>query len=132
MLRLRPALRVGQVTAPGAFETRDLDSFDAQTREQVLRALVAATEAGDPGPNVNMHAHSFYSYNAAGFSPSRIVYEARARGLHAAGLCDFDVLDGLEEFHAAGAIAGLRTCVFLETRAFVAPSSSNILTFPAS
>jgi len=66
-----------------------------------------------------MHFHSFFSYNAEGWSPSRIVWEAKKCGLYAAGLCDFDVLDGLEEFMEAGYILGVRTGVYLETRAFV-------------
>jgi len=71
------------------------------------------------GTNVNMHFHSFFSYNAEGWSPSHIAWEAKKSGLYAAGLCDFDVVDGLEEFLAAGRKLGLRTTVNLETRAFV-------------
>ncbi|HQA38072.1 MAG TPA: hypothetical protein PLW27_04140, partial [Kiritimatiellia bacterium] len=67
----------------------------------------------------NMHCHSFFSYNADGWSPSRVAYECRSRGLCAAALCDFDVLDGLEEFLAAGRLLALRTAVHLETRAYV-------------
>ncbi len=97
-----------------------LDSFDARVRAETLRVLAAR---GDPPPpasgNVNLHVHSFYSYNAQGWSPSRIAWEAVSRGLYAAGMCDFDVLDGLEEFYRAGLSMGLRTCVHLETRAFV-------------
>lgn len=66
-----------------------------------------------------MHCHSFFSYNADGWSPSRVAYECRSRGLCAAALCDFDVLDGLEEFLAAGRLLALRTAVHLETRAYV-------------
>ncbi len=32
------------------------------------------------GANFNMHCHSFFSYNAAGWSPSRIAWEARRAG----------------------------------------------------
>jgi len=97
-----------------------LNSFDADERSAALDELAAG--CGDPaaagGANVNMHAHSFFSYNADGYSPSRIAWDARAVGLYAAGLCDFDVLDGLEEFLGAGLKLGLRTTVNLETRAF--------------
>jgi hypothetical protein len=97
-----------------------LDAFDAAARHEVLRGLVRS-RATPPvaGGNVNMHFHSFYSYNAEGWSPSRISWEASRRGLYAAGLCDFDVLDGLEELLDAGLLTGLRSAVYLETRAFV-------------
>lgn len=96
-----------------------LDSFVGAERSEALRALVAARAAPPrAGGNVNMHCHSFYSYNADGWSPSRIAWEASQRGLYAAGLCDFDVLDGLEEFLGAGRAVSLRTCVYVETRTF--------------
>jgi len=97
-----------------------LDAFDAAERRSALEEL-ATTHAdafGPEGANVNMHAHSFFSYNAAGYSPSHLAWDARKTGLYAAGLCDFDVLDGLEEFLEAGLALGLRATVNLETRAF--------------
>ena len=68
---------------------------------QASRALEAlasrhADRLGSETANLNLHFHSFFSYNAEGFSPSHIAWEARKAGLYAAGLCDFDVLDGLE------------------------------------
>jgi hypothetical protein len=66
-----------------------------------------------------MHFHSFFSFNAEDYSPSRIAWEARKSGLYAAALCDFDVLDGLDEFLDAGLTLGLRAAVHLETRAFL-------------
>jgi hypothetical protein len=98
---------------------RRLDAFSARDREQSLRTLVGRTTFPPAGGNVNMHAHSFFSYNAAGASPSRLAFDARRAGLWALGVCDFDVLDGLEETLHAGLIAGLRVTVNLETRAFL-------------
>ena len=98
-----------------------LNSFDARERKDALKKL--AVECGNTlpreGSNVNMHFHSFFSYNAEGYSPSRIAWEARKAGLYAAGLCDFDVLDGLDEFMKAGLTLGLRATVNIETRAYV-------------
>ena len=96
-----------------------LDSFDARERRRALRALAAGAEPARLLDNVNMHCHSFFSYNARGWSPSRVAWEARQAGLYAAGLCDFDVLDGLEEFLEAGLVLRLRVAVHLETRAFL-------------
>jgi hypothetical protein len=107
------------MTRPSELENR-LDSFDPNERREALRDVIA--QAGDLGPqgrNVNMHCHSFFSYNAFGWSPTRIAWEARKRGFHGVGLCDFDVLDGLEEFLQAAEALGLRATVNLETRAFL-------------
>lgn len=98
-----------------------LGSFDASERLAALKTLAARFGDDLPreGSNVNMHFHSFFSFNAEDWSPSRIAWESRKAGLYAAGLCDFDVLDGLEEFLGAGPLLGLRTTANLETRAFV-------------
>ncbi len=99
---------------------KELDSFDADCRCQALAQLAA--HAGAPSPvnaRVNMHIHSFFSFNTHGYSPAHIAWQARQAGLYAAGLCDFDVLDGLEEFLQAGLTLGLRAAVNLETRAYL-------------
>ena len=108
-------------TSDNARFIEQLDSFDREERRQALKALAECCGATLPEPleRVNLHLHSFFSYNAKGYSPSHIAWEARRQGLYAAGLCDFDVLDGLEEFLAAGQVLGLRATVNLETRAFL-------------
>lgn len=98
---------------------KQLDSFDASERRAALEQLAAAGPApASEGDNVNMHIHSFFSYNAEGWSPSHIAWACRQHGLHAAGIIDFDVLDGMDEFYAAGELLGLRTNVGVETRVF--------------
>jgi hypothetical protein len=66
-----------------------------------------------------LHFHSFHSYNAEYWSPSRIAWEAKKNGLFAAGIVDFDVLTELEEFTEAGELLELRISVGIETRAFL-------------
>lgn len=73
---------------------------------------------GSQRGNINMHIHSHFSYNAKNWSPTRIAQACAASGLDAAGLIDFDVLDGLDEFYAEGERLGLRTVVGMETRVF--------------
>ncbi|MFP4354374.1 MAG: hypothetical protein ACLFUJ_04560 [Phycisphaerae bacterium] len=97
-----------------------IDSFEPTRRREALEAQAPLARQNPTGQNVNMHFHSFFSYNGQGWSPSHIAVEARQAGLYAAGLCDFDVLDGMEEFLSAGRLLGLRTAVFLETRAYLA------------
>ena len=112
-------VELGDEADEGAGPEDRLDSFDPAERSAALRELAAAAGAPAEGSNVNMHFHSFFSFNAEDWSPSRIAWESRQAGLYAAGLCDFDVLDGLEEFLQAGLTLGLRATVNLETRAFV-------------
>lgn len=109
-----------------------LNSFDSKERQQALIKLKSNNENKLPSEktNVNMHFHSFYSYNASWYSPSRIAWEARKAALYAAGLCDFDVLDGLEEFISAGQILGLRTTVNLETRTYFKEYADFVINSP--
>ena len=98
-----------------------LDSFDPATRKEALAQLAGSADATrvPVESDVNMHLHSFFSYNAEGYSPSHLAIRARQSGLFAAGLCDFDVLDGLDEFVAAADLLELKGCVSLESRVFV-------------
>lgn len=111
------------MTDIAALESR-LNNFDHAERDDALAALarlVANEEVHPPlpGRKVNLHLHSFYSYNAEGLSPSGLAWRALREGLSVVGLVDFDVLDGLEEFFAAGRTLGLRCTVGIETRVFI-------------
>ena len=106
---------------PVAELERDLDSFSPEKRRKALEAAVGllksgAVKAAARSDIHNLHFHTFNSFNYRGFSPSRIAWEARKAGFAAAGIVDFDVLSGLEEFYGAGELLGLRTCVSMETR----------------
>jgi hypothetical protein len=112
-----------------------LDSFDAGRRREALDTLWALAQRGDIplpalGDDLNLHSHTFYSYNAYGYSPSKFAWLARKRGLYAAGIVDFDVLDGLEEFLGAGRLIGLKTCVSVESRVFVPEFAARVINSP--
>jgi hypothetical protein len=114
---------------------QQLDSFDPAQRRHAFLALCEQAKTGQialpqPGTDVNLHAHSFFSYNAYGYSPSKFAWLARKAGLAAAGIVDFDVLDGLEEFLEAGRLAGLKTCVSLESRVFVPEFAACVINSP--
>jgi hypothetical protein len=114
---------------------QQLDSFDAAQRKDALAKLWNLAQSGQvalarPGTDVNLHAHTFFSYNAYGYSPSKFAWLARKRGLAAAGIVDFDVLDALEEFWAAGKLLGLKRCASLESRAFVPEFSTRVINSP--
>jgi len=114
---------------------QQLDSFNAPERKDALSALLREVESGNiqlpsPGPDVNMHFHTFYSYNACGYSPSKIAWLARKKGLKAAGIVDFDVLDGLEEFLEAAHMLNLKACGGMESRVFVPEFSDKVINSP--
>ena len=114
---------------------QQLDSYQPAERRRALLALCEQVEAGKitlprPGTDVNLHAHTFFSYNAYGYSPSKYAWLARQAGLAVAGIVDFDVLDALEEFLEAGSLAGLKTCVSLESRVFVPEFATRVIKSP--
>lgn len=102
-----------------------LDNFDRNIRDAALEQLIQTAQLPAAGKLHNMHCHSFYSYNCAGWSPTHIAYNCAKEGLYAAALCDFDVLDGLEEFLTATQKLSLRSAVHLETRAYI-PEMSDV------
>ena len=82
--------------------SKDLCShFDSNVRAEALRKEAAEEDFPPPTTWVNAHAHTFYSFNYMGYSPSRFALEAKKAGLEMGGIVDFDVLDGLEEFWQA-------------------------------
>jgi hypothetical protein len=114
---------------------KQLDSLDPAQRRAALLTLLQRSRAGgsalpEPGTEVNLHAHTFFSYNAYGYSPSKYAWLARKAGLAVAGVVDFDVLDALEEFLEAGQLAGLKTCVSLESRVFLPEFATRVINSP--
>jgi hypothetical protein len=114
---------------------RQLDDFAAGRRRDALAALWRGAESGDlrlaaAGDEVNLHAHTFFSYNAYGYSPSKFAWLARKAGLAVAGIVDFDVLDGADEFLAAGRLIGLKSCASLESRTFVPEFAAYVINSP--
>jgi hypothetical protein len=109
-----------------------LNSFDHTRRDAALQELTAEHSQDLPATRawVNLHCHSFYSYNGYGLSPAGIVWMAKKLGLAMVGLVDFDVLDGVDEFHAAGRLLGVRTIAGMETRAYVPSFASREINSP--
>jgi hypothetical protein len=97
-----------------------LNDFSPANRTQALQALIASGEpAGAPQPAVNLHCHTFFSFNAYGYSPSGLAWLARQRGFKALGIVDFDVLDGVDEFLDACELLGVRGSAGMETRTYL-------------
>ncbi|MCX7805630.1 MAG: hypothetical protein N3A38_10630 [Planctomycetota bacterium] len=114
---------------------RALSDFDAARRRAAIEELAALMRSGAiqrhaARAEVNLHFHSFFSFNAEGWSPSRIAWEAAKYGLEVAGCVDFDVLDGVAEFLDAGDLLELKTVAGIETRVFVREYSDRELNSP--
>ncbi|MCX5759840.1 MAG: hypothetical protein NTU83_15330, partial [Candidatus Hydrogenedentes bacterium] len=112
---------------------RRLNDFDAGTRHTALEELAAREKAtgGTPALRaVNLHCHTFFSFNGYGYSPSYFAWRAKREGLHVAGIVDFDVLDAVDEFLEACALLDLRGCAGVETRVFVPPFETREINSP--
>lgn len=108
-----------------------LSAFDRTQRQAALDALLQA-QPGRAAEKawVNMHLHTFFSYNGEGWSPSRLAWEARQQGLAAAGICDFDVLAGLGEWQAATDQLAVRGAAGFESRVFFKEFAEHELNSP--
>ena len=131
-MRARPRSSVPPEVA--ALEAK-LDSFDAAERGASLAALNAMAADGrvalaPTDEAINLHCHTFFSYNPYGYSPSKFAWLARKAGLAVAGIVDFDVLDGVEEFLSVGAALGLKVCAGLETRVYLPEFSDCVMNSP--
>jgi len=105
-------------------QDKRLNDFNPQVRKEALRELVARAES-DPGlyapeiEAVNMHCHTFHSYNGYGYSPTALAWLGKTKGFQAMGIVDFDVLDGVDEFLDACDVVRLRGSTGMETRVYV-------------
>jgi len=114
---------------------QQLDSFDGAQRRTALVSLLEKVKTGEivlpeAGRFVNLHCHTFYSYNAYGYSPSKFAWLARRAGLAVVGTTDFDVLDALDEFREACRLLDLKGCSGLETRVYVPEFATRVINSP--
>jgi hypothetical protein len=112
-----------------------LNDFDLDIRAEALAELAALVQAGgvELSPQtdvVNMHCHTFFSFNAYGHSPTSLAWLGKQRGFKAMGIVDFDVLDGVDEFLDACDVVGLRGSAGIETRVFVPECSDQEINSP--
>jgi hypothetical protein len=68
---------------------------------------------------VNLHCHTFFSFNAYGHSPSSLAWIAKRNGFGGIGIVDFDVLEAVDEFLNACDLAGVCGSTGMETRVFI-------------
>jgi len=96
-----------------------LNDFDAAKRRVALEQLLRAAPTPPPARGIaNMHCHTFFSFNAYGYSPTGLAWLARQQGIDLMGIVDFDVLDAVTEFLDACELAEVRGSAGIETRVF--------------
>jgi hypothetical protein len=131
-----PVLLSETASARKGFLESRLNDFDPAVRRAALHELTACAAAEIPpaaGPlheTVNMHCHTFFSFNAHGYSPSALAWLGKKLGLSVMGIVDFDVLDGVEEFLSSCRLVGIRGSAGIETRVFVPEFSSREINSP--
>lgn len=103
---------------------QDLNDFDPVIRRRALVELVSLAGDGQiplesETEIANMHCHSFFSFNAYGFSPTALAWLARRRGIRLMGIVDFDTLLGVDEFLDACSAVNVRGSAGIETRVHI-------------
>ncbi len=101
-----------------------LNHFSFVKRDQALNELIKylgkkAIEIYPEEESLNLHAHSFFSFNAYGYSPTALAWLAKKNGYSFMGLVDFDILDGVDEFLGACEQLGVRGVAGVESRVFI-------------
>lgn len=112
-----------------------LNDFDPQVRLAALQELAALANSGaislpQEAEVANMHCHTFYSFNAYGYSPTALAWLARKHGFKLMGIVDFDVLDGVDEFLHACDMLGVRGSAGMETRVYIPEFSTREINSP--
>jgi len=104
---------------------KDLSSFDPDIRKKSLSDISFLIKKGrirksdKPTPWINLHIHTFHSFNCEHWSPSRVIYEGWHRNLKYTGTVDFDTLAGLDETLRAGKILDVRVTGGFESRVLI-------------
>lgn len=113
-----------------------LSSFDPHTRQESLSNITVLikkrkiTKSDKPTPWLNLHLHTFHSFNCNNWSPSRVVFEAWKTGLQYAGTVDFDTLAGLDETLAAGSLLDVKVTGGFESRVLVEELKNKVIDSP--
>ena len=114
---------------------KKLLSFDYEERKAGLYLLKKKIEEGDIKkinikPYLNLHIHSFHSFNYKNWSPSRIVFEAWINNLEYVGVVDFDTIIAIEETLLSGEILNTKVVSGFESRVFLPELKDKVINSP--
>ncbi len=101
-----------------------LDDFNFEVRKKAFLEICDMQRRKEitfepPLPIFNLHFHTFFSFNAYGYSPLHIIYKAKKERLEMAGSVDFDVLDAMPEFLWGGLTIEIKVASGIETRIYL-------------
>lgn len=112
-----------------------LDHYDPAVRQKAVKTLVDLREEGtwtppQVRPWMNLHCHTFHSFNSKGWSPSRVIFEAIQDSWEIFGSVDFDVLDAMPEVLGAGDQLGIKAVAGLESRVYIPEYKQHVINSP--
>ena len=113
-----------------------LSDFSGETRKDAIAKVVLLIKEGvikrdaDLKPWINLHLHTFHSYNYNNWSPARVVLEAWKTGLKYAGTVDFDSLDAVSETLCVGEKLGMNVIGGFESRVFIDEMKDKVINSP--
>ena len=113
-----------------------LSDFDPLVRRTALESFAgdiasgAARKRARGGQRLNLHLHTFHSFNCNAWSPSRVVIEAWLEDLRYVGTVDFDSLAALEETRQAGRLLGMNVLAGFESRVFLRELADKVINSP--
>ncbi len=112
-----------------------LNSFSFSERSIALNELISLARNGSiqleaENDVANMHCHTFYSFNAYGYSPMGLAWLAKKNGFSLLGTVDFDVLDAVDEYLDACLTVGMRGSTAMETRVYLPEFSTREINSP--
>jgi hypothetical protein len=108
-----------------------LNDSSLQKRTEALEFLISTNvQHPDEQEVVNLHCHTFFSFNAYGYSPTALAWLAKQNGFKALGIVDFDVLDGVDEFLNTCERIAVRGSAGIETRVYIPEFSTREINSP--
>lgn len=113
-----------------------LSDFDINVRKKAFLEVLEKIKKGEIQKDnefngwINLHIHTFHSFNYKNWSPSRIVFEGWQKGLYAIGTVDFDTLEGVEETIWAGNLLNMNVISGFESRVYLKELKDKVINSP--
>ncbi|MCX7917256.1 MAG: hypothetical protein N2589_03925, partial [bacterium] len=114
----------------------ELSNFNAEIRRKKLIEISDLINKGKINKDnefqgfLNIHIHTFHSFNYKNWSPYRIIFEGWKKGLLYMGTVDFDTLAGVEETLLAGKILNMKVVGGFESRVFLKEMKDKVINSP--
>ncbi|MCM8762404.1 MAG: hypothetical protein NC929_03705 [Candidatus Omnitrophica bacterium] len=113
-----------------------LSDLNEKVRKESFGKIVSLIKKGKIKRNnaikpwINLHIHTFHSYNYNNWSPSRIVFEGWKTGLKYVGTVDFDTLAAVDETLFAGKLLDVKVLGGFESRVFIDEMKDVVINSP--